>query len=31
MSSHIILGISFATVFLLLGCVAFFFLLRGKN
>lgn len=31
MSNHIILGIAFATVFLLLGCVAFFYLLRGKN
>ena len=31
MSFHIILGVSFATVFLLLGCVAFLFLLRGRN
>jgi hypothetical protein len=31
MSNHIILGIGFAVVFLLLGCVAFFYLLRGKN
>jgi hypothetical protein len=31
MSNHIVIGISFAIVFLLLGCVAFFYLVRGKN
>ncbi len=31
MTSHIIIGVAFALVFLLLGCVAFLYLIRGKN
>lgn len=31
MSNHIVVGILFAIVFLLLGCVAFLYLVRGKN
>lgn len=31
MSTHIVFGIGFAVLFLLLGCAAFLFLLRGKN
>ncbi len=31
MAFHIILGLAFGIMFLLLGCVAFLYLLRGKN
>ena len=31
MAFHIILGLAIGIMFLLLGCVAFFYLLRGKN
>ena len=31
MAFHIILGLAFGIMFLLHGCIAFFYLLRGKN
>jgi hypothetical protein len=31
MAFHIILGLAIGIMFLLLGCVAFLYLLRGKN
>jgi hypothetical protein len=31
MTYHIVIGIAFAIMFLLFGCVAFLYLLRGKN
>lgn len=31
MTTHIIIGVAFAVLFILLGCVAFLYLVRGKN
>ena len=31
MTTHIIIGVAFAVLFILLGCLAFLYLVRGKN
>ena len=31
MTTHIIIGVAFALLFILLGCLAFLYLVRGKN
>ena len=31
MTTHIIIGVAFAVLFILLGCIAFLYLVRGKN
>ena len=31
MTTHILIGVAFAVLFILLGCIAFLYLMRGKN